>query len=694
MSRSASSLGITLSTTIPTDAQIPYTAPSIPIFISLSTYLVLLALPTLLSNTHPIRVDSPQPQPENDEKSVANTAPNVPNETQSQSYTLNAALTLILPLFLGALFGPSVTSSSILSTSTQRTLMDIGYMGLLLLIFEAGVSLDAASLKLMRNNAGLSTLAALTGVLVPIALSMGLGMGAYGYTGLQAFASGAALCSTSLGTTLALLASSSSGVDLRRTRVGCVLVSAALLDDIIGLVIAGIIPGLAQSESGIRWPIVVRPILVSLAFGFGTPVAAMWLRWLIRFPWKDAWATSRTTFDCRCRRPSSFRHTTSPTRRRSGSGPRPQFLFILIILTLMGFVAGTSYAGTSELFGAYLAGAFIGYVFEEGAGPRAEPQDGLSVSNHCQDTTGSKPETDGSSGNPTHAAFVVYLQPILTHLLAPLFFASIGAALPIKAMFTTHPDAVQIVFTVDSNNTSVIEIVNGRASHQVIWRGLVYAVLMVLGKMVVGIWMLIWPDPRRKARLAVGSPRRASSPPNVIAPVQWVTNLKSVFKLLPPSQNREDLPRTLPRIQEEEDIAMNETISNEPSRVRSALLLGLAMVARGEIALIVAQLARPLLVVSTTSSSTSTTTYAVTTGTETAISMVTTIPVPDEEPFAIVIWAILVSTVGGALGVGVLITSWEKKDQEEAGRKYREAEQKGRAGDCGSSLKPTGRGDK
>jgi hypothetical protein len=242
-------------------------------------------------------------------------------------------------------------------------------------------------------------------------------------------------------------------------------------------------------------------------------------------------------------------------------------------------------------------------------------------------------------------------------------------------------DQVLYYLLVDSNNIGVIEIVNGRASHQVIWRGLVYAVLMVLGKMVVGIWMLIWPDPRTKARLAVRSPRRASSPPKV-------------FKSLPPSRNREHLSRTLPRIQERKDNVTNETISNEPSRMRSALLLGLAMVARGEIALIVAQLARPLLVVSTISSSTSTTTSAVTTGTETVTSRVTTIPVPDEEPFAIVIWAILVSTVGGALGVGILIASWKKKDQEEAGRKYREGEQKGRNGDCGSSLKPTGRGDK
>ena len=92
----------------------------------------------------------------------------------------------------------------------------------------------------------------------------------------------------------------------------------------------------------------------------------------------------------------------------------------------------------------------------------------------------------------------------------------------------------------------------------------------------------------------------------------------------------------------------------EPTRVRAALLLGLAMVARGEIALIVAELARPLLVGPTLPSTTSTMRAGA------GSITVTRTPIPDEEPFAIVIWAILLSTVGGAIGVGILIASWKK----------------------------------
>lgn len=437
MSTSDFSGDVPLTTTIPTGKQVPYIPPSIPALLSLSAFLVLLALPTLLSNSYPVFAFQPKCSPEGGSSKAASNR-NTSTKSQIHSYNLDASLTIIFPLLLGALFGPSITSNAILSTSTQCTLINIGYIGLILLIFEAGVALDPASLKLMRDNAALSTLVALNGALVPIALSMGLGMGAYGYGGLQAFASGASLASTSLGTTLALLAPTSTApvtsesekertpdMDLRRTRVGCVLVCAALLDDILGLVIAGIIPGLAQTGAAdspkVQWSVIVRPVLVSVAFGLGTPLAAIGLRWAIH-------------------------------RFISKATPRPQFLVLFIISVLMAFVAGSGYSGTSELFGAYLAGAFVSHVFpaqDDAASLADDSVDRMSSPDILQDGNIAVKDDDGS-GNPSLTAFGAYIQPILTHLLAPLFFGSIGVALPIKEMFTTHPDAVQIATTVQA----------------------------------------------------------------------------------------------------------------------------------------------------------------------------------------------------------------------------------------------------
>lgn len=70
---------------------------------------------------------------------------------------------------------------------------------------------------------------ALTGILLPIGFSYSL-LGLVGATPFQAFAAGAALCSTSLGATFNLITTSG----LAGTRTGVVLTSAAMIDDIVG----------------------------------------------------------------------------------------------------------------------------------------------------------------------------------------------------------------------------------------------------------------------------------------------------------------------------------------------------------------------------------------------------------------------------------------------------------------------------
>lgn len=59
-------------------------------------------------------------------------------------------------------------------------------------------------------------------------------------TYIQCFAAGAALCSTSLGTTLTVLGTSG----LIKSRLGVVLSSAAIMDDVVGLVMVQVISNL------------------------------------------------------------------------------------------------------------------------------------------------------------------------------------------------------------------------------------------------------------------------------------------------------------------------------------------------------------------------------------------------------------------------------------------------------------------
>lgn len=81
----------------------------------------------------------------------------------------------------------------------------------------------------MKANLTLASGVAATGIALPIGLSYVLLLLADA-TPLQAFAAGAALCSTSLGTTFTVMQTSG----LSTTRMGVVLTTAAMLDDVVG----------------------------------------------------------------------------------------------------------------------------------------------------------------------------------------------------------------------------------------------------------------------------------------------------------------------------------------------------------------------------------------------------------------------------------------------------------------------------
>ena len=84
-----------------------------------------------------------------------------------------------------------------------------------------------------------SILVAATGIAFPIALSfllIPMTSQWKSISGLTAFAAGASLASTSLGTTYAVLFAS----NLVQTRVGTILATAAMLDDVVGLVMVKI----------------------------------------------------------------------------------------------------------------------------------------------------------------------------------------------------------------------------------------------------------------------------------------------------------------------------------------------------------------------------------------------------------------------------------------------------------------------
>jgi Kef-type K+ transport system membrane component KefB len=232
-------------------------------------------------------------------------------------------------------------------------------------------------------------------------------------TPLQAFSAGAALCSTSLGTTFTILGTSG----LSATRLGVVLTSAAMMDDVVGLIMVQVISNLGGDAFDAIT--VVRPIVVSLAFAIVIPI-------LCRF------IVVPVTI-----RLNSFREAT-PTSNISKALSLRQTAFVIHTAYLLGIVIGATFAGTSGLLAAYIAGATISWWDYDV--PHLEVQDANANDSHG--TEGSRAvesqTTEESSAAPVDQGplptamkggsgvevFHRYYEPALQRILKPFFFVS------------------------------------------------------------------------------------------------------------------------------------------------------------------------------------------------------------------------------------------------------------------------------
>jgi Kef-type K+ transport system membrane component KefB len=153
-----------------------------------------------------------------------------------------AAERLGQPAVLGELLGGLIVGRS------GFGLVDMGYetvhnfseLGVFILLLAIGLETDFR--KLVRLG-GTSCVVALVGVALPFALGYA-GCRMLGLTKLVAVTSGAALTATSVGITARVLG------DLGRLRdeEGQVILGAAVLDDILGLVILTVVAGLSRGE--------------------------------------------------------------------------------------------------------------------------------------------------------------------------------------------------------------------------------------------------------------------------------------------------------------------------------------------------------------------------------------------------------------------------------------------------------------
>jgi Kef-type K+ transport system membrane component KefB len=140
-------------------------------------------------------------------------------------------------LLAGVIIGPGVFGL----VHESVALHALAELGVLILLFEVGLESDLSELL----RAGIqATLVAVVGVVVPFALGFAV-MRWLGYPPLLAVFVGATLTATSVGVTARVLA------DLGRLQDAAakVVLGAAVVDDILGLIILAVVTGIAQTGS-------------------------------------------------------------------------------------------------------------------------------------------------------------------------------------------------------------------------------------------------------------------------------------------------------------------------------------------------------------------------------------------------------------------------------------------------------------
>lgn len=170
------------------------------------------------------------------------------------------------PAVLGELLGGVVLGTGLISFFHPHdpTLGVMAEVGVILLLFETGIHSDLG--QLLKAGPTASAVAAV-GVVAPFLLGWGL-MSALGHGGMQAVFVGAALTATSVGITARVL----SDMGKLGAPEAQIVLGAAVIDDVLGVIILSAVSGIAASGK-LEWLGVLKITALSAAF----LAAALWL---------------------------------------------------------------------------------------------------------------------------------------------------------------------------------------------------------------------------------------------------------------------------------------------------------------------------------------------------------------------------------------------------------------------------------
>lgn len=221
----------------------------------------------------------------------------------------------------GVLIGPSVLGW----ISPNELLGALAQLGVMFLLFRVG--LEVKSSELIRVG-GTAALVATLGVVAPFFLGWGILL-LWGEPQIEAIFTGAAMVATSVGITAQVLTVKG----LMQARASKIILAAAVIDDVLGLLVLALVSSLARGKVNL-----LELGLTALAAGGFTVLVA-------------AWGT----------RTASRVVPRVEERLRVGEAQ-----FALSLCLLFGLSLAAVYAGVAAIVGAFLAGMAL----SESVGPR------------------------------------------------------------------------------------------------------------------------------------------------------------------------------------------------------------------------------------------------------------------------------------------------------------------------------------
>jgi Kef-type K+ transport system membrane component KefB len=160
----------------------------------------------------------------------------------------NASDSVIMTIlqFLGNLDAEAVTS---IFQSQSEVVSVLAELGVIILLFEIGLESDLRELQKVGYQA---TIVACVGVAVPFAAGTAGLMLLFHVAAIPAIFAGAALTATSIGITSKVL----SEIGQLKSREGQIIVGAAVIDDILGIIVLAVVASLAKTGEIDVWNVI------------------------------------------------------------------------------------------------------------------------------------------------------------------------------------------------------------------------------------------------------------------------------------------------------------------------------------------------------------------------------------------------------------------------------------------------------